>query len=528
MKPKEISIVICDFPYPRLGTLDLKSITKRLSELDEVREILLLEKPWKNSSKALKGLKGRKILFVGFTDLERTGFFEQAILDLHLNEGDYMILDMKRGVLDMYDTAQSAETNLYLQIRTSTRLLADKETLADAALEIKRKALVYGSGISGLAAANRLAKANIPVDILQTSEEPAGPGCLGDLYGDPGLLERLREETLGHDNVVLIPAEQIAGIASKQGKFILNTGGTQSQEYGAFIFAPERVEGPAPEPGALNLSDLYGKIRSGQRLKGTLVFLLDHGTKTSPEIFRDAMTAALYMRKMQYMDVWVLLQNVQVCRQGQEELYTSCREAGVLFIKYADDLSIKSDYGDFFLSGLDTQTGAEFQIQHPEIMIIPAKASLAPSAVSLADVLRVRLLDEAYSQPDSLWRLPNETNRSGVFTAGGARGNMNAAQILEDADSLAMSVRERFSRDRISVKERIPEVDKEKCVYCLTCVRVCPFGAMIKNIEERVAGVDPAACEACGICVAECPAEAMQVRNFSNDTLYSGVGYLAQ
>lgn len=54
-------------------------------------------------------------------------------------------------------------------------------------------------------------------------------------------------------------------------------------------------------------------------------------------------------------------------------------------------------------------------------------------------------------------------------------------------------------------------VDSGKCVACLTCVRVCPFGAP-RIIQEGYAFIDPDFCRACGICVKDCPAEAIELR----------------
>ena len=51
-------------------------------------------------------------------------------------------------------------------------------------------------------------------------------------------------------------------------------------------------------------------------------------------------------------------------------------------------------------------------------------------------------------------------------------------------------------------------VDPGKCVACLTCVRVCPFGAP-RIVKEGYAMIDPDYCRACGICVKDCPAEAI-------------------
>ena len=66
-------------------------------------------------------------------------------------------------------------------------------------------------------------------------------------------------------------------------------------------------------------------------------------------------------------------------------------------------------------------------------------------------------------------------------------------------------------------------IDEEKCAYCLTCVRVCPFGAMTKNPEKGVAKVIESFCHACGICAGECPAEAIELRNMEMASLHKGI-----
>lgn len=57
----------------------------------------------------------------------------------------------------------------------------------------------------------------------------------------------------------------------------------------------------------------------------------------------------------------------------------------------------------------------------------------------------------------------------------------------------------------------------EQCAACLTCVRVCPFGAPYIS-EARVAGFSWESCQACGICAAECPGLAIDVA-FNEDAL---------
>jgi NADPH-dependent glutamate synthase beta subunit-like oxidoreductase/ferredoxin/coenzyme F420-reducing hydrogenase delta subunit len=53
-------------------------------------------------------------------------------------------------------------------------------------------------------------------------------------------------------------------------------------------------------------------------------------------------------------------------------------------------------------------------------------------------------------------------------------------------------------------------IDKEKCVSCLTCVRVCPLGIPTTSKMGEIT-IDPFACQACGMCALECPVRAIDI-----------------
>ncbi len=74
-------------------------------------------------------------------------------------------------------------------------------------------------------------------------------------------------------------------------------------------------------------------------------------------------------------------------------------------------------------------------------------------------------------------------------------------------------------------------MDSVKCVGCLTCVRTCPFGIpQMRTDRSGVGGlggavwIDPARCQGCGTCTGECPAQAIQLLNYYDEQIMSGVG----
>ncbi|MBI4838309.1 MAG: FAD-dependent oxidoreductase [Nitrospirae bacterium] len=68
-------------------------------------------------------------------------------------------------------------------------------------------------------------------------------------------------------------------------------------------------------------------------------------------------------------------------------------------------------------------------------------------------------------------------------------------------------------------------VDKNKCMACLTCMRICPYDA---PVVTSVSEIRPEYCQACGLCAPECPGEAISMVSYDvreiQKTLASIVG----
>lgn len=72
-------------------------------------------------------------------------------------------------------------------------------------------------------------------------------------------------------------------------------------------------------------------------------------------------------------------------------------------------------------------------------------------------------------------------------------------------------------------KGKAASVERDKCVSCLTCVRVCPW-EIPKIDAEGVATIGVRDCKACGICVAECPAQAIMLNQSEDEVLIAACG----
>ncbi len=66
-------------------------------------------------------------------------------------------------------------------------------------------------------------------------------------------------------------------------------------------------------------------------------------------------------------------------------------------------------------------------------------------------------------------------------------------------------------------------VERDLCVSCLTCVRVCPWEIPVID-KGGLATIDARRCKACGICVAECPAQAISLNQSEDAHLIAACG----
>lgn len=64
-------------------------------------------------------------------------------------------------------------------------------------------------------------------------------------------------------------------------------------------------------------------------------------------------------------------------------------------------------------------------------------------------------------------------------------------------------------------------IDADKCVACLTCVRLCPYE--VPRVKAGTADIAVDQCQACGICASECPAKAIALKIQSEEEMIDGI-----
>lgn len=126
-------------------------------------------------------------------------------------------------------------------------------------------------------------------------------------------------------------------------------------------------------------------------------------------------------------------------------------------------------------------------------------------------------LKDALLKSDLLWFCSR--CRSCVFVC---PQDVRFAEIMVALRQLAMKAGYITSQDLLD-KGKAAWVERDLCVSCLTCVRVCPW--RIPKIDDQgKAAIDPQECRGCGICPSECPAQAIRLNESEDARLIAACG----
>ncbi|MGE5255113.1 MAG: FAD-dependent oxidoreductase [Hyphomicrobiales bacterium] len=124
---------------------------------------------------------------------------------------------------------------------------------------------------------------------------------------------------------------------------------------------------------------------------------------------------------------------------------------------------------------------------------------------------------------------PYETQRTGIYAAGGVRRSMTVEEAVEDAAGAALKAiqcLESVNRG-VAVHPRsgdltFPDFFFQRCTQCKRCTQECPFGALDDD-ERGTPKPNPTRCRRCGTCMGACPERIINFANYSIDSISSMV-----
>ena len=417
------------------------------------------------------------------------------------------------------------------------------------------RALVIGGGVAGMTAALNLADQEYDVTLVEREQELGGLARNLSVTGDGGEVKALLAGLVGrvqeHPHIEVLTDHQVVKSAGFVGNFRstveCRSDTTQRLiEHGVIIVATGAMEyrgtahGLGTDPRIINQGTLEQLLSLPSHTPPlsdarSIVMLQcvgpwdeegsEDGFYCSRICCSVAAKNALRIKEQNPQAQVFILYNRDIRTYGfQEALYTRAREAGVVFLRYQEDSQPQvSANGRLRLAVRDDVLGQEIVLE-ADLLVLSGAVVPAEGSRALAELLKFSCTLEGFFLEAHVKLQPVDFPAEGIFLAGMAHYPKLLDETIAQAGAAAARAASILSKDTLEVGGVVAVVDPAKCTGCLTCVRVCPFGAV--QINPTLTGVGgimgaaeipAAACRGCGLCPAECPARAIQLQHFTDD-----------
>jgi quinone-modifying oxidoreductase subunit QmoB len=247
-----------------------------------------------------------------------------------------------------------------------------------------------------------------------------------------------------------------------------------------------------------------------------------------------ALKQASYVRE-DYTDgkAFVIYQHMRTPGMTENFYKTVQQDPGV-FLTKGQVTKVAKNGGGLTVEADDTLLGQPIQINADMVVLATGMvpATKDDPVINLAyrqgPAFRDNAIFNDYADSNYIC-FPYETQRTGIYAAGGVRRSMTTEEAMEDAAGAALKAiqcLESVNRG-VSVHPRsgdltFPDFFFQRCTQCKRCTQECPFGALDDD-ERGTPKPNPTRCRRCGTCMGACPERIINFANYSIDSVSSMV-----
>jgi quinone-modifying oxidoreductase subunit QmoB len=245
-----------------------------------------------------------------------------------------------------------------------------------------------------------------------------------------------------------------------------------------------------------------------------------------------ALKQATYVRE-DYSDgkAYIIYQHMRTPGMT-ENFYKAVQQDPGVFLTKGQVSQVAQNGAGLVVDADDTLLGQAIQIKADLVVLATGMvpATKDDAVVNLAyrqgPAFRDNAIFDDYADSNYIC-FPYETQRTGIYAAGGVRRSMTTEEAMEDAAGAALKAiqcLESVNRG-VSVHPRsgdltFPDFFFQRCTQCKRCTQECPFGALDDD-ERGTPKPNPTRCRRCGTCMGACPERIINFANYSIDSVSS-------
>ncbi|MFX1452082.1 MAG: hydrogenase iron-sulfur subunit [Promethearchaeota archaeon] len=466
------------------------------------------------------------------------------------------ISNIREQVAWVHENRALATEKAIALIKSSIERIKQAPKIKKSKIDIAKRVLIIGAGISGLQTAINLKSLAYEVIILEKESTAGGHvSKLSRIYPFGIKGKELIDEKLNlveKNNIKIISNCQVNWINGSFGNFkcniTLHSGEEQIIDTSAIVIATgHKVFQPnnmmqykyGKSPDIITLYELskilnnnsspkheFSRLSDKKPVKNILMIQcvgsrdVNNCEYCSKYCCTSAIDHAIEIKK-KFKDINITINYFDIRTPfEQEALYREARELGIDFFRgKIGEIDIDTN-NQLVTHAMDTIIGNLVELNSDLVVLSTA---LMPNLdnLQLFDFLNLEYRNGGFIKEyyDKLKKL--ETKRKGIYVCGTVSGPKTIPQCIYEAHAVSLKIFQEIGDGEITKNLTITTIDEDLCNGCELCARICPFNIPImKEVEgELKAEIDPFSCKGCGICTSICPTGAAQLQTNLRDQL---------
>ena len=545
-----IGVFVCHCGINIAGTVDVEKVTEAISKDPHV--VVASHTMYTCSDASLSEIRKRieehrlnRVVVASCTPRTHEPLFRETLREAGLNPYLFELANIRDQCSWVHSTAPDMATQKAIElVRMSIARARFLKPLFGESLAIVQDGLVIGGGLSGMTAALSLADQGFKVALVEKS------GALGGqmlnvhsvLEGDDPyfFMANLLYRTQNHRNITVYLGSEVTKVSGHIGKFVVTVAGkgkgngqgeiTRTDiSCGAIIAAtgaePAKAAGylSGESENVLTQSELEKRLHEDRFDGGgkNIVMIQCAGSRNDEHPYCSriccsmAVKNALAVKKRSPdANIYILYRDMRTYG-FREKYYRAARDAGIVFLRYDETKPpVVSREGGLLVAVDSPDVNDRVEIEADQVILSTGIVSPAANR-QLSDMLKLQLNADGFFLEAHVKLRPVDFATEGIYLCGLAHSPKMIDENISQARAAASRAATVLSKTHLEVGAQVSEVNQDKCISCMTCVHVCPYGAPFANTDNK-GEITAAKCMGCGICASECPACAIQLNHFES------------
>jgi heterodisulfide reductase subunit A len=543
-----VGVIICHCGKNIAGFLDVEEVAEYARTLPNVvysehEQFACSEDAQARIKKAVEEQGLNRLVVAACSPRTHAFLFQQTLGEAGLNKYLFEMANIRNHCSWVHSSDWKGATEKAKDlVRSSVRKVQLQEPLSEMDVEVSRRALVIGGGISGISCALNLARLGTFVYLIEKENKLGGnlknvnilfPSNIQASKVLNPLLKMVKEEpnikvfkntTLKEVSGYIGNYEAVLSVKEREKKIQF---GTIVVATGFSEISPQGLYGYGEHPNIVTELELEKMLKSKNLPPyKSVVFIGCVGSRCEERPFccrvgcGNAVKNANVLKEANpRAKIFVLYRDVRTFGKKEEEYYEDVQKKGVIFIRYTEDkepaVAVKD--GKITVTVYDHFMKEDIELP-ADLVVLNAALEGDVTAEQLKTVLKIPIGEGRYFMEAHAKIRPLDFPTDGVYLCGAAHSPKGIADSIAQAVGAASRAAVPMMRGWVTIEPITSSVNADTCSGCGICIQVCPYGA-IRRDENGKAKVIEALCKGCGSCGATCPQGAVTMKGFTDSQL---------